>query len=283
MGLAPVIALSHGGGPLPLLGDPGHASINRSLQQRIPKLLNLDDPKKRPRAIILVTAHWSTATPTITNSDSPELIYDYYGFPPEAYEIKYPAKGDSVIAKQVSDAIKKEGLDGVKLENRGWDHGVFVPLKMSIPSANIPIIQVSVLKSEDPTQHLKLGRALQSFREDNIAIIGSGFASFHNLPAMMSMRNPLSPQRTELQRMGKEWNDDLNEVMGRDLEGRWKGLEGWRKLKNADVMHPPRGGEHFMPLIVCAGAGGEDETRKYVDEYLGMDIYTYYWGAEEVE
>ena len=284
MGLAPVIALSHGGGPMPLLGDPGHASINRSLQERIPKLLGLHDAKKKPKAIILVTAHWSTRTPTITSSDAPDLIYDYYGFPPEAYEIKYPAKGSSAIAKDVAEAMKREGLDGVSLEDRGWDHGVFVPLKMAIPAADIPIIQVSVLQSEDPAMHLRLGRALQSFRQDNIAIVGSGFASFHNIRAMMSMRDPMSPQRAELQRLGKEWNEDLNEVMDRDPEGRWKGLEGWRGFRNANVMHPPRGGEHFMPLIVCAGAAGADEpTRRYLDEFVGMDIYTYYWGAEEVE
>ncbi|KFH40936.1 4,5-DOPA dioxygenase extradiol-like protein [Hapsidospora chrysogenum ATCC 11550] len=285
MGLAPVIALSHGGGPLPLLGDPGHKSIIHSLSHRIPKILSLNDPDKRPRAIILITAHWSTSAPTISGAANPDLIYDYYGFPPETYELKYPAKGDPGIAAEAAAAFRAEGLSDVVVDpRRGWDHGVFVPMTLVRPEADIPIVQMSVLASEDPTSHLRMGRALRALRAKNIAIVGSGFASFHNLRAMMAMRSSggsRNPEGARIQAISREWNSALTDVVDKNP---WQGLEAWRSLPGADLMHPPRGGEHFMPLIACAGAAHKEEkVRWYTDEYLGVDIYTYYWGGSDVE
>jgi aromatic ring-opening dioxygenase catalytic subunit (LigB family) len=151
------------------------------------------------------------------------------------------------------------------------------------PEADIPIVQMSVLASEDPTRHLRMGRALRALRRKNIAIVGSGFASFHNLRVMMAMRSSGSenPERAHIQAISREWNSALTDVLDKNP---WQGLERWRSLPGADLMHPPRGGEHFMPLIVCAGAAHEEEkARWYTDEYLGVDIYTYYWGGSEVE
>ncbi|KAL6850723.1 hypothetical protein ACO1O0_007848 [Amphichorda felina] len=283
MGLAPVIALSHGGGPLPVLGDPSHKSIVYSLTKRIPKLLGLDDPSRRPRAIILITAHWSTSSPTISSAASPDLIYDYYGFPPESYELKYPAKGDPALAEEVAAALRAEGLDDTVLDpQRGWDHGVFIPMLLVNPAADVPIVQMSVLASEDPTRHLRMGRALRALRSQGVAIVGSGFASFHNLPVMMSMRQGANPaQVAQIIDISRRWNAALTDVVDKEP---WKGLQAWRKLPGADVMHPPRGGEHFMPLIVSAGAAEEGEkARWYTDNFSGVDIYTYYWGADQVE
>lgn len=269
---------------MPLLGDPGHKDITKSLQTRIPKLLGLNTPRS-PRAIILITAHWTTDAPTISSATKPDLLYDYYGFPPESYEIKFPAAGDAEIAADVAEAMTKEGMRGVKLDGgRGWDHGVFVPLKLAIPEANVPIVQVSVLASEDPEKHLRMGRALSSLREKNIAIVGSGFASFHNLRLMMGLRHANPSEGADIRAISQEWNAALNAVLdaNKTVE-RWQGLTGWRALPGADTMHPPRGGEHFMPLLVCAGAAGEGEgTRRYKDDFMGFDIFTYYWGADEV-
>jgi aromatic ring-opening dioxygenase catalytic subunit (LigB family) len=180
--------------------------------------------------------------------------------------------------------MRREGLEGVRLDpERGWDHGVFVPLKLVMPEADIPIVQVSVLASEDPEKHLRMGRALASLRTRNIAIVGSGFASFHNLRIMMSLRYADPAAYADVRSTSRDWNDALNHALEGEGEKRWEGLKGWRKLPGADTMHPPRGGEHFMPLIVCTGAAGEEEvTRKYKDEFMGFDIFTYYWGADEV-
>lgn len=107
---APVIALSHGGGPMPLLNDPSHTQIVHSLRTRVPKLLKLGTPDE-PRAIVLVTAHWSERYPTISNAEKPGLLYDYYGFPPEAYKLRYDAPGSPEVAGEVFEALRGEGLE----------------------------------------------------------------------------------------------------------------------------------------------------------------------------
>lgn len=270
---------------MPLLGDPGHKDIVYSLQNRIPKILKLSSPEHRPRAIVLVTAHWSTRDPVISAGPSPALYYDYYGFPPETYEIKYPAPGHPAVAAQVAAAMRAEGLSPVLDTKRDWDHGVFIPLKLAIPDADIPIVQVSVLESEDPAHHLRMGRALAALREDNIAIVGSGFASFHNMGAMRHLRGNAGGAPTQgwldFKARSDEWNAALTAAVtcANETE-RGDRIARWRALPYADLMHPPMGGEHFMPLIVCAGAARDADgaAKTYKDNFLGVDIFTYYWG-----
>lgn len=269
---------------MPVLGDPGHESIIYSLKNRVPKLLKLGTPEQ-PRAIVVVTAHWSTDKPTISSGASHKLLYDYYGFPRESYALKYPAAGSPEIARELRDALANEGLAADLDDERGWDHGVFIPLLLVNPKADIPVVQVSVLESEDPDQHLRMGKALAKLRASNVAIIGSGFASFHNLRIMQALRFAEPAQQAEFRKASDAWNGKLTEAASQaDVDGRWAMLKGWRQFPNADVMHPPRGGEHFMPLLVCAGAATEGEqTRRYADEFVGVEINTYYWGAEEVK
>ena len=275
---APVIALSHGGGPMPLLGDKDHAAIVHSLERRVPQILGLGTPSA-PRAIVLVTAHWSTATPTISAGESPSLLYDYGGFPAAAYKIKYPARGDASLAREIKALFNEEGLDAVLDSSRGWDHGVFVPMKLVNPAADVPIIQVSVLESEDATAHLRMGQALGKLRDKNIAIVGSGFATLHNFSAMFALRG--GKENTALKKAVSEWSVALTAAT--DLSGkkdRWDALARWRDMPHADSMHPPHGGEHFMPLLVCAGAAGDGEQMShYTDTFNGVDYYTYYWGG----
>ncbi|KAL6399091.1 hypothetical protein AUP68_17633 [Ilyonectria robusta] len=282
--VGPVIALSHGGGPMPVLGDPGHKSIISSLKNRVPKLLKLGTPEQ-PRAIVVVTAHWSTDKPTISSGASHKLYYDYYGFPRESYALKYPAPGHPELARELRDALAGEGVASVLDDERGWDHGVFVPLLLIHPKADIPVVQISVLQSEDPEAHLRMGKALAKLRASNVAIIGSGFASFHNLGIMRQLTMAGPKQQAEFRTASDTWNTTLSDAVGKnDVAERWEALKGWRKFPFADIMHPPHGGEHFMPLLVCAGAAAETEpTRKYADEFLGLDINTFYWSAEEVK
>lgn len=152
-------------------------------------------------------------------------------------------------------------------------------------AADIPIIQVSVLGSEDPEHHLRMGAALSALREKNIAIIGSGFASLHNFTEMRTLWSGDADAIRKFKVVSDEWNDALTRATtAESKEDRWNGLRAWRDLPHADRMHPPNGGEHFMPLIVCAGAAGDGEKADfYKDVYSGVDIYTYYWGAERVD
>ncbi|KAM5353891.1 hypothetical protein ACJ41O_000541 [Fusarium nematophilum] len=281
--VGPIIALSHGGGPMPVLGDPGHEDIIYSLKNRVPKLLKLGTPDQ-PRAIVLVTAHWSTDKPTISSGASHRLLYDYYGFPRESYSLKYPAPGHPEIAHEIADALRNEGLTPELDDERGWDHGVFIPLLLVNPKADIPVVQMSVLDSEDPESHLRMGAALSKLRESNVAVIGSGFASFHNLGVMRQLMMAGPTQRAQFRGVSDTWNKALTDAaLKKTKEDRWGALKGWRKFPYADTMHPPRGGEHFMPLLVCAGAAGDgEETRRYSDQFVGVEINTYYWGAEDV-
>ncbi|EOA85296.1 uncharacterized protein SETTUDRAFT_65325, partial [Exserohilum turcica Et28A] len=268
---APVIALSHGGGPMPLLGDPSHAPITKSLQTRVPHILKLGTPDA-PKAVVLVTAHWSTDKVTISSGAAHELLYDYYGFPPESYHIKHNAPGSPEVAEQVARALDEAGIEHVKDPQRPWDHGVFVPMKLIDPSATTPIVQVSVLASESAAQSYAVGRALAALRAQNIAIIGSGFATFHNLRLFSQLANPA------LQAQTKEWSRAVTDaaLTDDDAQREHKFLH-WRSWQHAYSMHPRGGAEHFLPLIVCAGAAAATKGKAYADSLRGTDMWSYYW------
>lgn len=142
------------------------------------------------------------------------------------------------------------------------------------PKANIPIVQMSVLDSEDPEDHFKMGKALEKLRDDNVAIIGSGFASFHNLPIFFGK----SMESVEFRERNNEWSDALhNAVEQENPAERFEKLKGWRSFPHAYESHPRGGAEHFLPLVVIAGAGGQGKPKKYADEYRGIKMYSYYW------
>lgn len=258
---------------MPLLGDPGHKEITKSLKTKVPKILKLGT-SEAPKAILLVTAHWSTNKVTVSSGSKHDLLYDYYGFPPESYEIKHDAPGSPEVAEEVTKALKAAGIECAKDGERGWDHGVFVPMKLIDPSARTPIVQLSVLASESPSQSYAIGKALSSLRAQNIAIVGSGFATFHNLRLMFSGAS----STPDFKKQNVEWSAAVTDAaMTGDADARARKFEDWRKWPGAYTMHPRGGAEHFLPLIVCAGAAGETEGRKYADDFRGTDMWSYYW------
>nr|ANH20400.1 catechol dioxygenase 3 [Endoconidiophora polonica] len=281
---APVVCLSHGGGPLPLLNDPDHKDIISSLKNRVPKILGLGTARQ-PRAIAVVTAHWQADTPSISSGKHHDLLYDYYGFPKETYKLKYDAPGSPEIAAEIAKAIESEGLIPNLDAKRGWDHGVFVPFLLIHPEANIPIVQVSILGSEDPASHFRIGAALGKLRDQNIAILGSGFASFHNLPVMFGIIRGAenSPKAEAVMLRNNAWNKAIEDIVVLEDRGeRLARLEKWRQIPNANEMHPPHGGDHFMPLLVTAAAADNEKANYYKDRFLGMHMYTFFWGADPV-
>ncbi|KAK9384946.1 Extradiol ring-cleavage dioxygenase, class III enzyme, subunit B [Lipomyces mesembrius] len=271
--VAPAICVSHGGGPMPILGEPGHKNMVKSWETRVRKLLKVGTPEA-PKAIILVTAHWSTQRPTISSGAKHELYYDYYNFPPETYKIKYDAPGSPSIAKDIYTRLQKVGFSPKLDETRGWDHGVFIPMKLIVPDESIPIVQMSVLESEDPEEHYRIGQVLSELRKENIAILGSGFATFHNLRLFPRSSNFPPDIASKL----REWSGVLNEaVLTKDVDERLAKLKRWREFPHAYTMHPQHGAEHFLPLIVTAGAGGSSKGALYGDEFLGADMFSFYW------
>lgn len=243
--IAPALFVNHGGGPLPLLGDKEHVGLTVFLRDEIKKYINF----KEVKAVILLTAHWEENVVAISSSKHHDLYFDYYGFPPESYKYKYNAPGYPELAERIHESLKNAGVKSKLDPKRGWDHGVFVPMMLINPSADVPIVQVSVLSNQDAEQHYKLGQVLQEFRKEGVAIIGSGM-SYHNMREFRS-------SRYQGNIVNKEFDDYLYKICTAENEqDRKEGFLTWREKPGATEAHPVRAAEHFMPLIVVAGAGG---------------------------
>jgi aromatic ring-opening dioxygenase catalytic subunit (LigB family) len=147
-------------------------------------------------------------------------------------------------------------------------------MKLINPSADVPIVQMSVLASQSPRDLFRLGQALQPLREQNIAIIGSGFASYHNLRDMFSGATSAPGFKGK----HSQWARSLDDAMSiTGMDERSAKLTDWRKWPHASAMHPPGGAEHFSPLRVCAGAAGEQAAESWTDEFMGFDNKSYFW------
>ena len=223
-----------------MLGEEGHASLINSLRSFEKKF----DPVKRGvKAILVISAHYEASVPTLTSAQSPSLLYDYYGFPPESYEIKYPCPGAPDVAKRIEALLKEAGISVAFDEKRGLDHGVFIPLKLMVPSARIPCLQISLHKSLDPAYHLKLGQAMARLREEGVLIIGSGMTT-HNMQGLMS-QDMKRDQNLEFDR----WLIESCKTVEKERETRFI---QWKTAPGALYNHPRE--EHLVPLFVCAGA-----------------------------
>ncbi|XP_073964098.1 uncharacterized protein [Choristoneura fumiferana] len=255
--IAPALFVNHGGGPMPLLGDKDHVGLTNFLRDDVQKHVDF----KNIKAIILVTAHWEEDKVTISSGNHHDLYFDYYGFPPESYKYKYDAPGDSKLAERIHAVLKKNGIDSRLDPTRGWDHGVFVPMMLINPAADIPIIQVSVLSNQDPAQHYKLGQALYEFRKEGIAVFGSGM-SYHNMREFFNSRGAGRV-------INKEFDEYLSSVCTAEETRRREGLLKWREAKGATEAHPQRAAEHFMPLVVVAGAGGSKQGERIFNWDMG--------------
>jgi aromatic ring-opening dioxygenase catalytic subunit (LigB family) len=264
--VCPIIYIPHGGGPMPLLGDPNHQGMVDFLQA-LPKEL----PK--PDTILMISAHWEAAKPTITSAPNPELIYDYYGFPQEAYDITYPASGHPKFATEIHSLLTGAGIDTELDQQRGFDHGLFVPLKLMYPQADIPCVQLSLVKSFDPKLHIDIGKALAPLREKNILIIGSGM-SFHNMQGFMSA----DKQSNEKSDAFSQWLIDTLSSGEHSVERQEKQLIHWEQAPHAHFCHPRE--EHLLPLHVCFGmAASTSSTAQvfYDEKMMGKRVISLHW------
>ncbi|KIM93408.1 hypothetical protein OIDMADRAFT_35727 [Oidiodendron maius Zn] len=263
-----VIACSHGAGPLVLLGADHQQPLIGVLEQERPLLDNA-------QGIILFTAHWETDEPTISAAAQHELLFDYpKTLPQEAFEVTYPAPGHPQLARKIEQKLEAFGFKPQLDHERGWDHGVFVPMTYLRPQADLPIVQMSVLKTQDAETHIRMGQALGSLRDEGFAIVCSG-SSFHNLNEMMSsIKNKVSVPGDN---HGFEAALEAA-MMIPDAAVRLEKLKNWRTFPNNEFIHPPKHAEHFMPFMVAAGAGAPDMTTKGRTWNLyGADFSTYSW------
>lgn len=260
---SPILFLPHGGGPLPLLGDTNHQEMIKFMHEIIPSL-------GIPASILIISAHWEEELVTITSGNNPSLIYDYYGFPEESYQLEYPAPGEPVLAHKISDLLRENGIESKLSDQRGFDHGVFVPLKILFPEANIPCVQLSLLNNLDPESHLKIGKALSKLSSENTLIIGSGL-SFHNMQSLMSLQNSLDHKNEEFEM----WLIDACTNQNYAPNVREQKLIKWAEAPFARYCQPRE--EHLLPLHVCAGAGGSAAKLVFDGKIMGKKTSAFLW------
>jgi len=255
-----ILYIAHGGGPLPLLGDKSHQSMISSLQE-------ITSTLAKPSAILVISAHWEADKVTITSGKNPSLIYDYNGFPDEAYQFKYPAPGDPVLAEKIFYLLKQNGIEAELDEQRGFDHGLFVPLKIMFPEADIPCIQLSLVNSLDPIEHIKIGEALSELKQESLLIIGSGM-SFHNMKGFYNLS-------TQSQLMNKSFEEWLTDTCSNHEIDRTHRLENWGKVSSARYCHPRE--EHLLPLHVCYGVSKQACREVFELEIMNKKVSMYLW------
>jgi 4,5-DOPA dioxygenase extradiol len=261
---ASVLFIPHGGGPLPLLDEASHLELNRFLR-------GYRETIEKPDAIIIISAHWEAETVSITAHPKPELIFDYYGFPDKSYQYEYPAPGSPKLASDMQILLRKNNIDCALNFDRGFDHGVFIPLMLMYPDVDIPCIQLSLSSSLDASLHIEIGEALNSLQSRNLLILGSGF-SFHNISKLLG----------KMSRSNREKNDEfeawlktvccdstLTEV------DRKSQLGDWLDAPNARFCHPRE--EHLLPLHVCYGFAGTNAEQIFSGDVYGASVSAFGW------
>ncbi|OYW85061.1 MAG: dioxygenase [Sphingobium sp. 32-64-5] len=269
----PVLYIPHGGGPCFFLNPDGSCppmwmAMRDYLAQILPSL------PERPRAILIVSAHWIEPRFSVLTTENPGLYFDYYGFPPHTYDLRWDAPNSLPLAHRAAALLQQAGFDTGEETERGWDHGVFVPMKVALPDADIPVAQLSLLAPHggedfDAAAHIRAGEALAPLRDEGVLIIGSGM-SFHNL----RLRDGSVAAHAE------EFDDALSAtVCDPDATRRNAGLERWAELPQARTAHPPRGEEHLIPLMVAAGAAQDDPGQHaFRDQVIGWTVSAYRFG-----
>jgi aromatic ring-opening dioxygenase catalytic subunit (LigB family) len=261
----PVVFLPHGGGPWPFVDlRIGSKAEQAELASYLRSVASV--PKSPPKAVLVISAHWEEELPTVTTSASPPLLFDYYGFPPESYQLTWPAPGEPALARRVRELLAAAGFESAENGERGFDHGTFVPLKLAYPEANLPTVQLSLKRGLDPQEHLALGRALAPLRDEGVFIIGSGM-TFHNLRAF-------GPQSSQAAEAFDTW---LRESVPLPQAERDQRLSDWSSAPSARLAHPRE--EHLLPLMVIAGAAGADRAQvPYNGKILDLRLSAYHFG-----
>ena len=255
----PAIFVSHGSPTLPLENGPA-----------VDFLRGLGPALGRPEAILVVSAHWDTPHPAVSGALRPETIYDFYGFPPALYRLRYPAPGAPELAERVAGLLEANGLRARVDPARGLDHGAWTPLYLMYPEADVPATQLSIQWREGPAHHVRLGEALRPLRGEGVLIFASGGAT-HNLRELSQQRGNPAPQ---------QWTVEFNEWLADALAARRvDDLVDYRQRAPHAVRNHPTD-EHLIPVFVALGAGDEGGTTTRLHSsiesgVISMDAYRF--------
>ena len=256
----PTLFVSHGSPTLAIQDSPARRFLSE-LGKALP----------RPTAIVMVSAHWeSSGGPAVSTATDLATIHDFGGFPPELFAIQYPAHGAPDVAKKVGQLLETAGYSVQVSQQRGLDHGAWVPLMLMYPQADIPVFQVSILRGASASEHERLGQTFAALRNENVLVIGSGSLT-HNLYEFRGK---------ELDSPAPAWVSDFGRWMKEALqEGKRDALLDYRRqAPSAERNHPTE--EHLMPLYVAMGAAGTNAKATQLHssyEYgiLAMDVYQF--------
>ncbi|KAI9315058.1 Extradiol ring-cleavage dioxygenase, class III enzyme, subunit B [Zopfochytrium polystomum] len=223
----------------------------------------------RPKSLLVVSAHWETDNGLkITTAAKHDLLYDYYGFPPEFYDVKYPADGDPLLADRASRLLKGAGFRVSEEKSRGLDHGVFTPLLYLFPGCEIPVVQLSLPVTRDPNDYFMIGKALAPLRDEGVLILGLGFI-LHNLRELFRAMRSGKPSGPP-----PDWTTDFaNRVRAAILESRTgeelqKALLATYDAPSYRMAAPSP--EHYAPVLFAAGAGSEDKGTLVIDGWESL-------------
>ncbi|ADE14889.1 Extradiol ring-cleavage dioxygenase class III protein subunit B [Nitrosococcus halophilus Nc 4] len=213
-----------------------------------------------PKALLVVSAHWEAEVFTVNAQAQPGLLYDYNGFPEHTYRLTWPAPGAPALAAEVGALLAAEGFTVAEDHERGLDHGVFIPMKLAFPEADVPVVQLSLRSGLDPAEHLKAGQALAPLRRQGVLIVGSGM-SYHNMAQLRHGGTALDPA-------SQHFDAWLAETVALPPAQREPRLLDWARAPGARDSHPRE--EHLLPLHVVAGAAdGDSGLKVFEDQVLG--------------
>ena len=260
----PSFFISHGGGPWPWV--PRMRATFRHLEDSLTRIIA--ELPERPKAVLVISGHWESDDFAVMGAAYPPMVYDYSGFPPETYQISYPAPGAPDLAARAATLITEAGLPTRIDTDQGFDHGTFAPLYIMFPDADVPVFQVSLRRGYDPAEHLALGRALAPLRDDGVMIVGSGL-SYHNLRLF-------GPGAKTPSEAFDAW---LHAALALEPDARARTLLDWESAPHARVCHARE--DHFVPVFAALGAAEQEPaTRIYHDRDLmgGVTASSYRFG-----
>lgn len=269
----PTLFIPHGGGPCffmdPLPGTPpglwdGMAAYLRSIPHTVGPL---------PRAVLVISGHWECEVLAVHSGNRHSLYYDYHGFPPHTYELQWPARGSPEVAARARELLEQNGFETREESARGLDHGVFIPFMLVYPQADVPVVQLSLQRDLDPAMHLDVGKALQPLRDEGVLIVGSGM-SYHNL-------RKLFVDQVDANLSAENFDTWLGHAVMAEPWQREQCLVEWRSALGALEAHPRS--NHLLPLMVAAGAAGNDRGRVvYNERLMGKKISGFQFGEGHV-
>lgn len=262
----PTFYLPHGGGPCFFMENTrGAPDMWEPMAAFLRGLIATLDTK--PKAVVVVSGHWEEPSFAVNTAARPSLLFDYYGFPEHTYRLKYPAPGSPALAQKVRGLLEEAGLATSENAERGLDHGVFIPFMLVLPDADVPIVEISLRRDLDPAVHLHAGAALAPLRDEGVLIVGTGM-SYHNMRGF-------GPAAAEPSKVFDTWLTEA--VTQPSAPQRNSALVDWERAPAGRASHPRE--EHLLPLMVAAGAAGNDRGAKvFEDRVLGATVSAFRFG-----